>query len=112
MDVKHTLIRKIGTGTASEHDRPHFDAVLDAGNTGSAVYADRGYPSKEREAALKANGFKPMIQRRAQRNRERSQRQQERNRRIAAVRAGRARVRIDREDGRQAAAHHRPGAGR
>ena len=87
VDAKHKLIRRIETGTASEHDSQHFDAVLDAGNTGSAVYADRGYPSKEREAALKARGLKPMIQRKAQRNRELSERQKERNRRIATVRA-------------------------
>ena len=87
VDNKHKLIRKIETGTASEHDSQHFDAVIDAGNTGSTVYADRGYPSKEREAALKARGLKPMIQRKAQRNRALSERQKERNRRIATVRA-------------------------
>ena len=87
VDAKHKLIRKIETGTASEHDSQHFDAVLDAGNTGSAVYADRAYPSQEREATLKARGLKPMIQRKAQRNRALSERQKERNRRIATVRA-------------------------
>ena len=87
VDAKHKLIRKVETGTASEHDSRHFDAVLDAGNTGSLVYADRGYPSKEREAALKARGFKPMIQRKAHRNRALSERQKQRNRRIATVRA-------------------------
>lgn len=87
VDAKHKLIRKIETGTASEHDSQHFDAVLDAGNTGSKVYADRGYPSQAREAALKARGFTPMIQRKAQRNRALSERQKERNRRIATVRA-------------------------
>ena len=87
MDAKHKLIRKIETGTASEHDSQHFDAVLDAGNTGSKVYADRGYPSQAREAALKARGFTPMIQRKAQRNRALPERQKERNRRIATVRA-------------------------
>ena len=87
VDAKHKLIRKIETGTASEHDSQHFDAVLDAGNTGSKVYADRGYPSQAREAALKARGFTPMIQRKAQRNRALPERQKERNRRIATVRA-------------------------
>jgi IS5 family transposase len=87
VDAKHKLIRKIETGTASEHDSQHFEALIDTGNTSGVVYADRGYPSAEREAALKARGMKPMIQRKAQRNRPLSQRQKQRNRRIATVRA-------------------------
>ncbi|MFO6256554.1 transposase, partial [Pseudomonas aeruginosa] len=33
VDVKHKFIRKIATGTASEHDSRHFDEVLDEHNT-------------------------------------------------------------------------------
>lgn len=87
VDAKHKLIRKIATGTASEHDSQHFEAVLDAGNTSGSVYADRGYPSQEREAALKARGWRPQIQRKAKRNRVLSECQKGRNRRIATVRA-------------------------
>ena len=45
VDIKHKFIRKIFTGTASEHDSTHFDEVLDEHHTSRAVYAARGYPS-------------------------------------------------------------------
>ena len=65
-------MRKIVTGTASEHDSTHFDEVLDENNTSADVYADRGYyPSKARGGMLQALG----------------KRQQARNRRIAKTRA-------------------------
>ncbi len=41
VDVRHKFIRKITTGTASEHDSTHFDEVLDDGNTSRDVYADQ-----------------------------------------------------------------------
>ncbi len=47
VDVRHKFIRKIVTGTASEHDSTHFDAVLDERNTSRDVYADKGYPSAQ-----------------------------------------------------------------
>lgn len=56
VDVQNKFIRKIEMGTASEHDSLHFDAVLDKVNTSTDVYADRGYPSTERAAKLKARG--------------------------------------------------------
>jgi IS5 family transposase len=52
VDRKHKLIRKWMTDTASVHDSQHFDAVLDDWNTSAEVYADRGYPSQEREEQL------------------------------------------------------------
>ncbi len=55
------MIRKIETGTASVHDSQHFDAVLDPSNTSRDVFADRGYPAKEREEKLKADGFRCYI---------------------------------------------------
>ena len=45
VDVRNKFIRKITTGTASEHDSTHFDDVLHEHNTSADVYADRGYPS-------------------------------------------------------------------
>jgi IS5 family transposase len=87
VDKKHKLIRKIVTDTASTHDSQHFDAVIDPANTRRAVYADRGYPSEEREAWLKANGYRHRIQRKGHRNKPLSETQQGRNRRIAKTRA-------------------------
>lgn len=86
-DKRYKLIRKIKTDTASVHDSLHFAAVLDRGNTSRDVYADRGYPSKEREAWLKANGYRCRIQRKGNKNKPLSECQKRRNQRIAKVRA-------------------------
>ncbi len=72
---------------ASVHDSQHFDAVLDPSNTSQDVFADRGYPAKEREEKLKADGFRCHIQRKGKRNKPLSECQQRRNQRIAKVRA-------------------------
>lgn len=87
VDKKHKFIRKIETDTASTHDGQHFDKVLDTHNTSRDVYADRGYPSEQREAWLKANGFRNQIQRKGARNKPLSECQQRRNQRIARTRA-------------------------
>ena len=65
MDVRHKFIRKITTGTASEHDSTHFDDVLDEHNTNRDVYADRGYPSAQRSEMLDVLGYRDHIQRKA-----------------------------------------------
>jgi IS5 family transposase len=57
VDKKYKIIRQIETDTARTHDSQHFDNVFDLVNTSRDVYADRGYPSAEREAWLKENGF-------------------------------------------------------
>ncbi len=87
VDKRHKFIRKIVTDTASTHDSQHFEAVMDPANTSRDVYADRGYPSEEREAWLKANGYRNRIQRKGHRNKPLSDTQQGRNRRIAKTRA-------------------------
>jgi IS5 family transposase len=86
-DKRYKLIRKIKTDTASVHDSQHFDAVLDRNNTSRNVYADRGYPSAEREIWLKANGYRYQIQRKGCKNKPLSACQQKRNHRIAKTRA-------------------------
>lgn len=86
IDKKYKFIRKFETGTASTHDSQHFDNVFDTGNTSRDVYADRGYPSEQREAQLKENGYRNQIQRRGKRNRPLSECQRRRNHRIAKVR--------------------------
>lgn len=87
VDKSHKFIRKIVTDTASTHDSQHFDAVIDSANTSRDVYADRGYPSEEREAWLKSNGYRNRIQRKGHRNKPLSKTQQGRNHRIAKTRA-------------------------
>ena len=66
--MKYKFIRKIKTDTASTHDSQRFDNVFDTGNTSRDVYADRAYPSTERETWLKENGYRNQIQRKGQRN--------------------------------------------
>jgi len=87
IDKKYKLIRQIETDTASTHDSQHFGDIFDASNTSRDVYADRGYPSTERERWLKAQGYRNQIQRKGQRNQPLSQCQQRRNQRIARTRA-------------------------
>jgi len=87
VDVKHKFIRKITTGTASEHDSRHFDEVIDEHNTSRDVYADRGYPGARRSEMLKVLGYREHIQRKAKPNQPLSPCQQGRNKRIAKTRA-------------------------
>lgn len=87
VDKRYKVIRKIETDTASTHDSQHFDAVLDPDNTSRDVYADKGYPSREREEKLKALGYRNHIQRKGARNHPLSACQQRRNLRIAKTRA-------------------------
>lgn len=87
VDARHKFIRKVHTGTASEHDSTHFEQVLDMGNTGSGVFADRGYPGKQRSELLGTLGLKDNIQRKGQRGKPLSDCQKGRNRRIASTRA-------------------------
>lgn len=87
VDHKHGFIRNVTCGTASEHDGHHFDEVLDLSNTGREVNADKAYPSRQRQAMLKALGLKDGMQRKAQKNKPLSECQQRRNQRIARKRA-------------------------
>lgn len=87
VDGRHKVIRKLVTDTAATHDSQHFNALLDPGNTGREIYADKAYPSAERETALKAEGYRNHIQRKGERNHPLSDCQQRRNRRIAKTRA-------------------------
>ena len=87
VDKKHKFIRKIMTDTASTGDGCHFETVFDPFNTSQDVYANRGYPSKEREAWLKNNGYRSQIQRKCQKNKPLSECQQRRNHRISKSRA-------------------------
>ena len=87
MDKRYKVIRKLETDTASTHDSRHFDTVLDPANTNRDVFADKGYPSAEREAKLKTAGYRNYIQRMGHRNQPLSECQERRNLRIAKTRA-------------------------
>ena len=87
VDNKHGFIRRVATGTASEHDSHHFDAVLDTNNTGKQVRADKAYGSRQRQEMLGTLGFKDEIQRKAKAGKPLSECQQRRNQRIARKRA-------------------------
>lgn len=56
VDKTHTFIRKIVADTASTGDACHLEDAFAQVNTSRDVYADRGYPSRAREAWLKPGG--------------------------------------------------------
>ena len=87
VDAKYKVIRRFQCDTAKVHDSQHFEAVIDRHNTSQDVYADRGYPSTEREAWLKEQGYRNHIQRKGHRQKPLSECQQRRNKRIAKTRA-------------------------
>jgi IS5 family transposase len=87
VDKRCKLIRKIAVTHAAVADTTVFESLLDATNTSRDVYADRGYPSIEREANLKQAGWRVHIQRRGHATKGISETQKQRNRRIATPRA-------------------------
>jgi hypothetical protein len=112
VDKKHKIIRKIVTGTASTADTCHFQNAFDPANTRRDVYADRGYPSKAREAWLKREGYRSQISSEGPKEQAPvrvptpSEPQD-----IEVACSSRARVCRDRADGRQDGLHHRPSQG-
>ena len=58
----YKLIRKVIITNAAVADTTVFEELLDPNNTSRDVYADRAYPSAEREAALKRVGWRVHIQ--------------------------------------------------
>jgi IS5 family transposase len=87
VDKRCKLIRKIAVTHAAVADTTVFETPLDASNTSRDVYADRGYPSIERETNLKQAGWRVHIQRRGHATKGISETQKQRNRRIATPRA-------------------------
>ena len=87
VDKRYKLIRKIAVTNAAVADTTVFEALLDPSNTSKSVYADRGYPSAERENALKQADWQVHIQRRGHATKGISAAQKRRNRRIATPRA-------------------------
>ena len=87
VDKRCKLIRKIAVTHAAVADTNVFEELLDPGNTSRDVYADRGYPSIERETRLKQAGWRVHIQRRGHATKGISETQKRRNRAIATPRA-------------------------
>ena len=87
VDKRYKLIRKIAVTHAAVADTSVFEEILDSTNTSRDVYADRGYPSIERETKLKQAGWRVHIQRRGHATKGISDTQKRRNRAIATPRA-------------------------
>jgi IS5 family transposase len=64
-DQRYKLIRQLKVSTAREHDTLHLEDGLDSANTSRDLYGDKGYVDGEREARLKAKGWRVHIQRKA-----------------------------------------------
>ena len=72
---------------AAVYDSTVFKVLLDPNNTSRDVFADRGYPSAERDQNLTEAGWRVQIQRKGSATRGISATQKQRNRRIATPRA-------------------------
>ena len=87
VDVRYKLIRRYGVSDASVHDSRAFNYLLDKTNTSRNVFADSAYRSADIEAALKVQGLKSRIHRRATRGHALSTIQEKANRKRSQVRA-------------------------
>ena len=99
VDRRHKLVRRYTVTDAARHDSQELDALLDANNTASDVWADSAYRSAEIEAKLAEHGRKSRIHRRPARNRPLSAREQRGNTTRSRVRA-----RVEHVFGHQASA--------
>jgi IS5 family transposase len=87
IDRRHKLVRRYAVSSAAVHDSQKIDDVLDANNTGSAVWADSAYRSQEIEAKLAERNLKSQIHRRGGRNKPLTARQEAANKTRSKVRA-------------------------
>ena len=87
VDARYKLIRRYGVSDASVHDSREFNCLLDTTNTSRNVFADSAYRSANIEAALKVQGLKSRIHRRATRSHPLSAVQEKANRKRSQVRA-------------------------
>jgi IS5 family transposase len=87
VDARYKLIRRYGVSDASVHDSREFSCLLDKTNTSRNVFADSAYRSADIEAALKVQGLKSRIHRRATRSHPLSAMQEKANRKRSQVRA-------------------------
>ena len=87
VDKRYKLLRKIAVTHAAVADTTVFESLLDRTNTSRAVYADRGYPTSEREAKSEQAGLRVHIQRKGRFTKVISDIQKKRNCRITTPRA-------------------------
>ncbi|KQV49118.1 transposase [Duganella sp. Root198D2] len=87
VDKRYKLLRKMSITHAAVADTTVFESLLDRTNTSRDVYADRGYPTNEREATLKQAGWRVHIQRKGSATKGIFEAQKKRNRHIATPRA-------------------------
>ena len=62
VDKRYKLLRKIEVTHAAVANTTVFESLLDRTKTSRAVFADRGYPTNEREATLRQAGWRVNIQ--------------------------------------------------
>ena len=79
VDRRHKLVRCYHVTTASVHDSQALEAVLDADNTASDVWADSAYRSAEIETMLKGKSLTSRIHYKGHRNKPLSKRQEQGN---------------------------------
>jgi len=87
IDVKHKLIRAWTATAAATHDSNVCEQLLDEANSSRAIWADAAYRSEKRIMELKAAGWRPHIQRKAERNHPLSQRERQGNRTRSRIRS-------------------------
>ena len=87
VDNKYKFIRALKTDTASVHDSQHFEGLVNRHNTNRDVFADRAYPSRERDAWLKAQGLRNRMQAKGNKHKALTEREKGRNKTIAKTRA-------------------------
>jgi IS5 family transposase len=63
IDREHGFVRRFKVTDAAAHDGAQLGAVLDPGNTASAVWADTAYHSAANIEMLEKRGLKPQFQR-------------------------------------------------
>lgn len=86
IDREHKLVRHFEVTHAAVHDSQVFDVLLDTSNTSADLWADSAYRSEEREADLKAQGYRSHIQTKGIAKKPLSERAQKANHRRAKVR--------------------------
>jgi len=86
VDRRHKLVRRYHVTDASVHDSQALDAILDADNTASNVWADSAYRSASIETKLKEKGLTSRIHYKAHRNKPLTKRQRQGNKSRSKVR--------------------------
>ena len=86
VDRAHKLIRTYEVTAAHVHDSQKLDALLDAGNSSKAVWADSAWRSAEQAGRLRDKRYRSHIQRKGTRTRPLTAREKQGNRTRAKVR--------------------------